>query len=519
MTITKVTNLEHIAAYLVYAMLAYFFIALTIAFVASKIVTKEYFGVKGAAVSKYLMIIVLLQLAILLLNINKAMLSNSIHVIWCFNGLFILTFWQFLFQIAIVLSTLVLYCSLGWYNTVVKSDNVESDIDFLVSIVLFAGLLIIMSNDLLIAYFCVELQTIPLFAILAIYGFSLRATDASLKYFILSIMSSSMLLFGIALVYNAFGTTNFSFLKLIEFYSVQFFVFAKVKYPLFVLSARLGVGFIIVAMLFKLTAAPFNFWIVDIYNYVSYKAIVIFALLPKFSITALLISIIANALHSPIFSADWQFFLQASAFLSVIVGTIGAFYHSRISAILAFGSVSHIGFVLFSLVPLSFPLTGGLVASKFWSFFYLFSYSTSFLLLFLILFCLKINRQPAFFLKQLSGLALFNKPVATIVTIAVLSLAGLPPFIGFIAKFAILLEWVRQAHVLTALAFFLTSLISSAYYLRFVKVIWFDGIAVDSNCPKVQIEFSFYAKIVLVVLTSVINIGGLYILFLYKYLV
>lgn len=520
--ITEITVLDSMVAYIAYAAFCFLFVGLLIVFTVSKIVGSQYFDIKGAEVSKFLVLGTLLLFIFLLANIGKFMVQNSVSTIWCCNGLFVLSFWQLLFQISATFFIIAMYCALEKHSKIIGSFNVESEFDFLTGMMLLAGLLVITANDLLVAYFCIELQTIPMFAILAIHGFSLKAVDASLKYFILSIVSSSILLFGIALVYNTFGTTRFAFLKLLEFYSVSFLTFAKVKYPIFILLARLGVILIIIALLFKLTAAPFNFWIVDIYNSVSYRAIVIFAILPKFSITALTLSIMTQALHSHIFIADWQFFLLVSAFLSIIIGTIGAFYHTRITAILAFGSISHIGFVVFSIIPFNFNeffMTGTTIDMKLCSVFYLFAYSVAFLLIFVILFNLKIDGKPVFFLKQLSGIIATNKLVAVVLTTAMLSLAGLPPFIGFIAKFIILVEWVRQGWVITALTFFLLSLVSSAYYLRFIKVMWFDGTIANRSNFVITFKLSFAAKIILAALLLLVSVGGLYILFLHKYIV
>jgi len=302
----------------------------------------------------------------------------------------------------------------------------------------FGFLTLIVSNDLLMLYLSIELFSLTFYLITTIHQ-NYYTTEAGIKYFIYSFLAGAFYLLGSTLIYLDIGTINFSTLILLE--------------PTFTGSSIIfGLIFILISFLFKLSIAPFHFWTPDIYQGVLYPITAYFTIFPKFIIFTFLLKFYLYILYIPYLN----YFLIFCGILSVFIGTMGAFSQYNIKRLFAYSTISNSGFLII-LLSLGNPLSAQ----------YLFFYLITYIIANLGVFTVLINAN----ISNMLGLKAFfkdNPLYAIFLSLPILSLAGLPPFVGFYAKFLSIYIIFNNNLILIAAILLFFSILSLFYYLRFI---------------------------------------------------
>nr|YP_010620203.1 NADH dehydrogenase subunit 2 [Dipterosiphonia australica]WAX04239.1 NADH dehydrogenase subunit 2 [Dipterosiphonia australica] len=346
--------------------------------------------------------------------------------------------------------------------------NFEFWILILLNIVALAFLL--HAYDLLSIYLSIEFLSLIFYILTSINRISEFSTESGLKYFILGAFASALLLFGFSLLYSFTGLTN------LQDFSVFFTDYSWNYSTNLNFGLLLSIIFILSAFLFKLGAAPFHFWLPDVYEGAPNSITAWFALLPKLVFLILIIRFIFFAFNN-FMMHELYIYLVFSTFLSGLVGTAGAFLQTKWKRFIAFSSISHLSFFL--LILCSFK-TDYLI--------YLFTYLLIYLLMtctffsffsFITIFKFPNNFNPRFFY-SLKFLSLINPPLAGFFSIVLFSFAGIPPLAGFFSKFFVIYSAISSHFFFLVLALLLLNCISCFYYIRLIRKNYFN-----------QIEFSY----------------------------
>lgn len=330
------------------------------------------------------------------------------------------------------------------------------EIPILMLIALFGMFIILSTNDLILLYLAMELQSLALYVLAASKQYSNFSTEAGLKYFILGSLASAMLLFGISLIYGHTGTTNLTDLSIFLLGEVNSF------------SAGILVGFVFLlsGLFFKMPAAPFHNWVPDVYEGSPTMVTAFFAVLPKLAIFGFFIQLLYFVI--PFLILYWSPLMYFSGLLSLVFGTFGALYQSSIKRFLAYGTISHIGFMLFSLSTGTVEGVQGAIV-------YLFVYLIMSLGFFSLL--VGVRRAYGYKMRELYDLFFLQRSypaVSLVLTINLFSMAGVPPLAGFFSKFYILIALIRAEMYFFSVIVVIISAISCAYYIRFVRNMFFS---------------------------------------------
>tara|TARA_Y100000996_G_scaffold264722_1_gene208285 strand:+ start:58 stop:1476 length:1419 start_codon:yes stop_codon:yes gene_type:complete len=315
------------------------------------------------------------------------------------------------------------------------------------------GMLIMISaNDLIVFYMGLELQSLALYVLATFNRENLKSSEAGLKYFVLSALSSGLLLYGCSLIYGFSGSTNF------EIIASQL---DSSEYAL-----TFGIVFILVGLAFKITAVPFHMWAPDVYEGSPTTVTLFFTMVPK--IAALTIFI--RFLYVPFLNLieQWQMIIIFLSIASMLFGAIAAIGQTNIKRIIAYSSIGHIGY---ALAGLSTGTNEGIQSAIV----YIIIYIVTNLGLFSCLLMFKRNNEYFENLKDLSGLSKNHPLISISLLIVLFSLAGIPPLAGFFAKFYIFTAVIEQSMYFLAIVGLLSTVVAAFYYLRIIKIIYFDN--------------------------------------------
>ena len=353
--------------------------------------------------------------------------------------------------------------------------------------VVIGSVLLISSNDLISLFLSVELQSYGLYLLCAIYRNSETSTSSSLTYFLLGGLASCFILLGIGLIYANVGVTYLDNFYIINNLSLIIDLSANelTGVTSFVPYSML---LIIVGLLFKISAAPFHFWSPDVYDGIPTVVTTFVANIAKISILILILQLVHFT--SSIYisnSYSWTTSLLLSSLLSLIIGTILGLTQFRIKRLLAYSTISHLGFMLLALSINSVESIQSFI-------FYLIQYSLSNINAFIILIAIgysllssrNINynelqedekNSPVQLISQLKGFFYENSVLALSFAITLFSFAGIPPLMGFFAKQMVFSSALQEGFVFLTLIGVLTSVISAVYYLYIIKTMFFDKVA------------------------------------------
>ena len=303
----------------------------------------------------------------------------------------------------------------------------------------------------MVFYIGLELQSLALYVLATFNRDQLKSSEAGLKYFVLSALSSGLLLYGCSLIYGFSGSTNFDIIS------------NQLNSTNYVLT--FGIVFILVGLAFKISAVPFHMWAPDVYEGSPTSVTLFFTMVPK--IAALTVFI--RFLYVPFLNLidQWQMIIIFLSIASMLFGAIAAIGQTNIKRLIAYSSISHIGYTLAGLATGS---NEGIQSSIV----YITIYVIMNLAFFSCLLMLKRNNQYYEDIDDLSGLSK-NHPLLSLSLLVILfSLAGIPPLAGFFAKFYIFTAVLEQSMYFLAIVGLLSTVIAAFYYLRIIKIIYFD---------------------------------------------
>jgi NADH-quinone oxidoreductase subunit N len=350
-----------------------------------------------------------------------------------------------------------------------------------VTLLLFSllGMMVMMSaNSFLSAYLGLELMSLCLYALVALARDSASATEAAMKYFILGALSSGLLLYGMSMIYGATGSLDFREVSLQIKTLLSAGPDAVPMRPFLVF----GLVFVVAGVAFKIGAAPFHMWIPDVYQGAPTPVTLIIGAGPKLAAFAMAIRLLVNGLHE--LAQDWQQMVAVLALLSMAIGNITAIAQSNLKRMLAYSTIAHMGFMLLGL------LSGVIGGNKLnvpdaysAALFYIIIYTLMTLGSFGMLLFLSRAGFDCETLDDMRGLSKRSPWYAFMMMVIMFSLAGLPPTAGFYAKLAVLSAAVSAGQLWLAVAAVVLSLVGAFYYLRIIKLMYFDeprdGVAIE----------------------------------------
>lgn len=316
-------------------------------------------------------------------------------------------------------------------------------------------LLMISANDLISLYLGLELQSLALYVVAAIRRNAVRSSEAGLKYFVLGALSSGMLLYGASLIYGFTGSTSFPVIA----------AAAKSVGAGQNIGLIFGLVFVLVGLAFKISAVPFHMWTPDVYEGAPTPVTTFFASAPKMAAMALLTRFVIGGFAG--MKPQWQQVIVFLAITSMVLGAFAAIGQSNIKRLMAYSSISHMGFALVGLAAGSSEGAKGVLV-------YLAIYLVMTLGAFACILSMRRSSGMVEEIDELGGLAQTNLPMAVVLGTLLFSLAGIPPLAGFFAKFYVFLAAVQAGLWPLAIIGMLASTVGAYYYLRIVKIMFFD---------------------------------------------
>ncbi len=358
------------------------------------------------------------------------------------------------------------------------------------TLLLFSSLgmmLMISSKNLMMMYLAIELQSLSLYVVASIKRNSIESAESGVKYFVLGALSSGILLYGFSLIYGFTGHTSFDgiFITLSNLNELP-------------IGLIFGLVFVLVGLAFKISAVPFHMWTPDVYEGAPTSITAFFAIVPKVAATALIFRFCLEPFGK--FYFEWTqviFFLSVA---SMFLGAIAAIAQKSLKRLLAYSSIGHVGYVLIALVAAS---DQGIKSASI----YMFMYLVMNIAVFSIILSLKKSDEYVEKIIQLNGLSKTNPILSASLTIIMLSMAGIPPFMGFFGKFYIFFAAIESKLYLLAVLGVLASVVSAFYYLRIIKNMYFDEAADNENF---DFHINNQAKLILFILMFIISFFILY---------
>ena len=332
------------------------------------------------------------------------------------------------------------------------------------------GMLVMVSAaHLLTLYLGLELMSLCLYALIGMRRNNAAASEAAIKYFVLGALASGLFLYGVSMLYGATGALGIA--------EVAAAVANADKGVHTVLV--LGLVFTLAGMAFKLGAAPFHMWLPDVYQGASAPVTLFIAAAPKIASLAMLMRVLLEALAA--FEPDWQQMLMVLAIASLAIGNITAIAQSNLKRMLAYSSIAHSGFLILGV------LAGGAIGAAA-AMFYVAAYALMTVGGFGVIVLLAAGGRERAELTDMKGMASRNMVVAVVVAVLMLSMAGVPPMMGFIAKFTVLEAVVDAGFVWLAVVAVLFSLIGAFYYLRIIRLMFFDAPAEGAGSRRISLR-------------------------------
>lgn len=395
------------------------------------------------------------------------------------------TFVNFAKVIAFVLAGVALVISEGFLK---RHETTRYEYALLI---IFASLgmgITLSAADLMTLYMGIETLSLSSYVLAAFHRDSARSSEAGLKYFVLGALASGMLLYGASLVYGFTGTTSF----------------AGIAEAGVTTGALFGMVLMIVGLAFKISAAPMHVWTPDVYEGAPTPVVAFFASAPKMASTV----VFANVLFTVFGSAidQWQIIVSIIAGLSMMIGSLGALVQTNIKRLLGYSSIANVGY---ALVAVAAGQASGAAALLTFSTIY----AVSSLGLFAAVLAMRRRGGMVESISELGGLARNNPVLAIALSVLIFSIAGLPPFGGFFGKFEVLRAGLDAGLVPLAILVVISSVISLGYYLKLIKIMWFDEPTerferVDVSVMGTVLLCSVVAGAVFMVFISELGTGG-----------
>jgi len=376
-------------------------------------------------------------------------LNQTGEIVKIFNESYIIDSLAIFMKVLTLLFCLFVLLSSKDYIKFNGIDKIEYPIIILASTL---GMIIMISSyDLIIFYLGLELQSLSLYILASFKREDERSTEAGLKYFILSALASGLLLYGCSLIYGFTGSTNFQIIS--------------TNLSAENTGAVFGIVFIIVGIAFKVSAVPFHMWTPDVYEGSPTSVTSFFALIPKIAA----ITVFIRFMYVPFINviSQWQIIIIFLSIASMILGAVAAIGQNNIKRLMAYSSIGHMGYALAGLAT---GTNEGIQSTIIYLTIYLVMNLGAFSCIFMM------KRENIFYenINDLSGLSKNHPMLAFSFLIILFSLAGIPPLAGFFAKFYIFMAVIENKMYTLAIIGLVTTVVSAFYYLRIIKIIYFD---------------------------------------------
>ena len=373
-----------------------------------------------------------------------------------FSGLFVADgFGDFMKVLVLLGGIFTITMSLTYFE---REEMARFEVPILMLFATLGMMMMISANDLMSLYIGLELQSLSLYVIAAVRRDNLRSSEAGLKYFVLGALSSGMLLYGCSLVYGFAGTTSFEVLGT---------VFAEAASTGDTPSVGLlfGLVFLIAGLAFKVSAVPFHMWTPDVYEGAPTPITAFFASAPKVAAMALFVRVMIEPfgeLHS-----QWQQIIVLISIASMVLGAFAAIAQTNIKRLMAYSSIGHIGYALIGLAAGTESGVQGIAI-------YLGIYLAMNIGTFACILCMRQKGRMVEGIEDLKGLSKTNPTMALALGVFMFSMAGIPPLAGFFGKFYIFMAAIEAQLFTLAIIGVLASVVGAFYYLRIVKLMYFD---------------------------------------------
>ena len=326
-------------------------------------------------------------------------------------------------------------------------------------------MMMVSASNLISLYIGLELQSLALYVIAAIRRDSLRSTEAGLKYFVLGALSSGMLLYGCSLIYGFTGTMSFAGLAHVVSGDTA-------AHP--PLGLIIGLVFLIAGLAFKVSAVPFHMWTPDVYEGAPTPVTAFFAVAPKIAAMALFLRVILTSF--PEIVSSWQQVIVFISIASMLLGAFAAINQNNIKRLMAYSSIGHMGYALVGLAAGTVDGVRGVLI-------YLAIYLAMNVGAFTCILCMRTKEGMVENIDDLAGLSRNQPMLALALGIFMFSLAGIPPLAGFFGKFYVFVAAINSGLFALAIIGMLASVVAAFYYLRIVKVMYFDSPAESFERP------------------------------------
>ena len=392
-------------------------------------------------------------LAVVFMGVSLVfVLADSGDTIKIFDGLLIIDrFGQFMKALVLVGAILTLIMGHGYRK---REGLMQFEYPVLITFATLGMLLMVSANDLMSLYLGLELQSLPLYVIAAFNRDSQRSSEAGLKYFVLGALSSGLLLYGCCLVYGFTGSTSFDGIATVLSYG---------NTP----STGLVVGmvFLCAGLAFKVSAVPFHMWTPDVYEGAPTPVTAFFAAAPKVAAVALFLRVLVDPFGAMV--SHWQQLIIAISIASMLLGTFAAIYQTNIKRLMAYSSIGNIGYAFVGLAAGTEEGIQGVII-----------YMTIYLIMtvgsFGCILSMRVRGQMLENIEDLAGLARTNPFMGIALAAMMFSLAGIPPLAGFFGKLYVFLAAIHVGLYPLAVIGLLTSVVGAFYYLRIIKIMYFD---------------------------------------------
>ena len=395
-------------------------------------------------------------------------LNTDGETIKIFKESFVSDHFSLFAKLLILISSFFILIISKQYIVDIKNNKFEYPIIVLLSIL--GMFFMVSSNDLILFYLGLELQSLSLYILASIDRDNLKSSEAGIKFFVLSALSSGLLLYGCSLLYGFTGSTNFEVIASNTVDSTIGIIFAMV--------------FILVGLAFKVSAVPFHMWTPDVYEGSPTSVASFFSVVPK--VAGIIIFIRFMYLPFQEILDQWKYILVFISIASMILGAVAAIGQNNIKRLIAYSSIGHIGYAIAGMTP---GTENGFKSTLI----YISIYAVMNIGIFACIFLMKRNGKYIEDIQELSGVSK-NHPLMSLSLLIILSsLAGIPPMAGFFAKFYVFMAVIEGGMFTLAVIGLVTTVVSAFYYIRIIKVMYFD----DPKKPFEQLkDFGIYGSLI-----------------------
>lgn len=401
---------------------------------------------RAAPIVSILSIMVLIVTLVLVVMLNKGDAQ-------AFNGLFVTDHFAVFMKVLVLIGSIVALIMSDGFVQREHMDRFEFPI--LIVFATVGMMMMVSANDLMSLYIGLELQSLSLYVLAAMQRDNLRSTEAGLKYFVLGALSSGMLLYGCSMIYGFAGTTAFTVLaENLGAHGGQVSV-----------GVVVGIVFLCAGLAFKISAVPFHMWTPDVYEGAPTPVTAFFAVAPKVAAMALFLRVLMEPFGGLV--DEWRQVIIAISVASMLLGAFAAIAQTNIKRLMAYSSIGHVGYALVGIAAGTEAGVRGVLL-------YMTIYVVMTVGTFACILCMRRNGQMVEEIDDLSGLSKTHPKIALALLVFMFSLAGVPPLAGFFGKLYVFLAAIEAELFTLAIIGVLSSVVGSFYYLRIIKIMYFD---------------------------------------------